>query len=861
MKERVALLSAGMMLAAVTTMATTINFTEVEGYSAGQLTANSDWGGHTAFTVDPTGSGTVALDGSQNFKKAFYKTGLASNESYRVGMKFSFNRSTNSVTFNNPSVASAEFTEIAGTGGKRIALQLQRMKYNASTNPDSKKFRLGGVINSGAANYFPNSGTFDESVLGFDDASDNVSDDLWMEMLLVRGATETNWNATYILSNLTDTVQLMSYETGEFDTSSAFFTDDLYAVLGNVNFESDSQTSNRVVEQFMFDIGAVPPPPPVSIDTHFTLAEGYVAGNLGANADWGGHGADFQVNPTNTGIVLLSSSEQFKKAINQIPLTSNEVYSVGIEFAFTRMATNTISQQDVISVEFKETTTTANDSGRTSMQLQRFNNDSYRLAMVDQSGGGSSFPKSGIFQEGDLGFDTNETVSVSDDLWLGFTMTRGSSELLWTGVGVISNLTEGTEVVTHPVSFTTSSDLFNDGSLYAMFGCLNYESVSFTSNRVVDRFVATAGTSPAVAEQPMLVEFSAEQGYVPGDVVGQLGYWGGHAGENLVDGTTNYLVLSSSASDNFRQATYTYPLSTTNSQLEVGGTFRFNCATNATPNQNSMMIFALKDGISTGDDNMRVVLNRATTNAPIFQLGFNENSGGFSFTNSANLTGADLGFGPGDDLSDELKMSLIVYPGTETNNWSALVVLSNLTTGVEVDRLSVPAGEIIVSESWNSAPALYGNINSGWLESQTLTSNRQVESFYLAIRNFESAYAEWAAANGVGGMDEDFDEDGLNNLGEYGLGGDPKDPDDTGIKFTAINGGDFEFIHAMLADPESGIEYIVEVNDMGNLVLGGWTNTGITVTSGALDSEFDMVTNSIPMSGSQEFIRLRINEL
>lgn len=858
MRTKIATLFAGILLAAASTMATTINFTAAEGYSAGQLSANSEWGGHSAFTVDPTGSGTVTLDGTQNFKKAFYKTGLASNESYRVGIQFSFNRSTNSVTFNNPSVASAEFTEVAGTGGKRIAVQLQRLKYNATTNPDSKKFRLGGVNNSGSVNKFPNSGAVDESVLGFDDASDNTSDDLWMEMLLTRGATETNWNATYILSNLTDNVQLISYETGEFDTTSAFFTDDLYAVLGNVNFESDSKTSNRVVEQFMFDVGAVPPPPPVSYETHFTLAEGYAAGNLVANAEWNGH-SDFTVNPTNTGTVLLpSGSIGFKKAVNNTVLTSNEVYNVGVDFSFSR--TNaTLSQEDVISVEFKETNTTSADSGRTSMQLQRFDADSYRLALIDQSGGASAFPKSGIFSEELLGFDTNAAFSASDDLWLGFTITRGDSELLWTGVGVISNLTEGTEVVTHPVSFTTDPAFYNDGSLFAMFGCVDPEDVSFTTNRIVDRFVASAGDAPVVAEQPMIVEFSAEQGYAPGDVVGQLGYWSGHAGENLVDATTNHLVLSSSATATFRQATYSYPLLATNDQIEVGGTFRFNRSTNGTPTKNSTIIFALKEGVSNGDDNMRVVLNRATTNAPMFNLGFNENSGGFSFTNNDSFADSELGFGVGDDLSDELKMSLIVYPGTETNNWSASVVLSNLTTGVEVDRLSVPAGSFTISESWNSAPALYGNISSGWLEADTLTSNRQVESFYVSTGSFASAYQAWAVANSVGAMSEDPDGDGVDNLGEYGLGGDPKNPADKGISSTEVVGNILNFMHVTLSDPESGVSYLVETTD--DLVDGTWVTNGITTVPGTYaDPNFDSSTNSISMDGTEGFLRVRVIE-
>lgn len=875
MKMKATALFAGAMLAAASTMATTINFTDAEGYSGDGTfvwgsnsrldiqtpTVGSTWDETSAntFSVDST-AGSVNVNGTKSFKKAIYQEGLTStNTIYQVGVKFSFNRATNQIS-SRAGVIAVEFTEVA-SGGNRLSLEFERQH-----NANSGKYRLNFWENTGSSNTGGNDGWSDESDWGFADATDVESDPLWLQMTLYRGADASSWQVSGVVSNMhTGFSETMPTNTiGVFDTSSAYFTDPLYGLINQSDLDITGNVSNCVIDVFALGEPQFEAPSilPVSIDTHFTLAEGYVAGNLGANADWGGHVSDFQINPTNTGTVLLSSSAQFKKAVHQTPLTSNEVYNVGVDFSFSRTNATTLSQEDVISLEFKETNTSANDSGRTGMQLQRFDNDYYRLGLVDQSGGDAAFLKSDIFSEELLGFDTNAAFSASDNLWLGFTITRGDSELLWTGVGVISNLTEGTEVVTHSVSFTTDSSFYTDGSLFAMIGSLDQEEVSFTTNRIVDRFVASADVAPVMTVQPKRVEFSAEQGYVAGDVVGQLEYWSGHSGENIVDSTTNHLVLSSSVSNSFRQATYSYPLLTTNDQIEVGGTFRFNRSTNGTPTKNTMMVFALKDGVSNGDDNIRVVLNRAETNSPLFSLGFNENSGAFSFTNAQNFAESELGFGPGDDLSDELKMSMIVYPGTETNNWSVHLVLSNLTAGTEVDSLSLPAGSFTVSEEWNSAAALYGNINSSWLETDTLTSNRQIETFYVDAFLFESAYKMWAVEKGVvgSGMAADNDGDGLSNLGEWALNGNPTDADDQGMTEIFISGADFVYVHAMLNDTND-VSYTVEYIDSGDLMFGNWVMTDLTITSGAFDAGYHMVTNSIPMSGNQGFIRLQIDEL
>jgi len=111
------------------------------------------------------------------------------------------------------------------------------------------------------------------------------------------------------------------------------------------------------------------------------------------------------------------------------------------------------------------------------------------------------------------------------------------------------------------------------------------------------------------------------------------------------------------------------------------------------------------------------------------------------------------------------------------------------------------------------------------------------------------------------------DIDGLDNLTEYGLGGDPTDEMNTGYPFqygVVSDGGRnwFEYIHPQLSDPDSGIRYVLEVTD--NLVSNVWTtNTSISGTfEDGYTNDLEAVTNIIPTTGkAQQFIKLKIETL
>jgi hypothetical protein len=121
-------------------------------------------------------------------------------------------------------------------------------------------------------------------------------------------------------------------------------------------------------------------------------------------------------------------------------------------------------------------------------------------------------------------------------------------------------------------------------------------------------------------------------------------------------------------------------------------------------------------------------------------------------------------------------------------------------------------------------------------------------------------YTAWAKTYAlVGGQFGDDDLDGLSNIAEYGLGGNPTNASDIGFVptfGTASNG--FEYVHAERSAPGNGVRYTVEAS--GALVAPAWTTNGVErIGVGILDAEFNSVTNRVSTElRAVQFIRLKI---
>ena len=71
----------------------------------------------------------------------------------------------------------------------------------------------------------------------------------------------------------------------------------------------------------------------------------------------------------------------------------------------------------------------------------------------------------------------------------------------------------------------------------------------------------------------------------------------------------------------------------------------------------------------------------------------------------------------------------------------------------------------------------------------------------------------------------------------------------------------FTYVHPQRADVGNGLVYYLEVT--GNLLTGGWTNSGYSVIdTNVTGGTLDFVTNEIPTDvEDQQFIRLIIEQL
>ena len=129
------------------------------------------------------------------------------------------------------------------------------------------------------------------------------------------------------------------------------------------------------------------------------------------------------------------------------------------------------------------------------------------------------------------------------------------------------------------------------------------------------------------------------------------------------------------------------------------------------------------------------------------------------------------------------------------------------------------------------------------------------------------SYVQWANQYPTMGSEtnktDDPDLDGLNNLYEWGLGGDPTNGADLGhiptfgiIEDSGTNW--FEYLYAKRNDSDDlGLDYYLEL--LPDLVIGSWASNNYVVGIGTLDAEFDTVTNRIPTDAEDEqFIKLMI---
>ena len=121
----------------------------------------------------------------------------------------------------------------------------------------------------------------------------------------------------------------------------------------------------------------------------------------------------------------------------------------------------------------------------------------------------------------------------------------------------------------------------------------------------------------------------------------------------------------------------------------------------------------------------------------------------------------------------------------------------------------------------------------------------------------------WKSDYGITDVLADTDGDGLDNLSEFGLGGDPTNHMDQG--YAPANwqsGSSLDYVYPMRSGIYNGVSYYLETTE--NLVVGPWAGSGFTelgTTADGYAAGFDAVTNQMDTSvKGEQFVRLRIEE-
>jgi hypothetical protein len=164
-----------------------------------------------------------------------------------------------------------------------------------------------------------------------------------------------------------------------------------------------------------------------------------------------------------------------------------------------------------------------------------------------------------------------------------------------------------------------------------------------------------------------------------------------------------------------------------------------------------------------------------------------------------------------------------------------------------------------------TAAGVYGQTDDGYDGATgSLFQMDGLQVLLEAQAAFVPPYDMWLSGYSLGtqtNLTDDFDGDRMNNLVEYGLGGDPTTDDAaTILPVYAVESNVMTYIYNRRLDAEDrGLTYTVGKDTDLVSTPEGWAANGVTEAgSGAIDLEFESVTNTVPVDVDVKFLRLQI---
>lgn len=197
--------------------------------------------------------------------------------------------------------------------------------------------------------------------------------------------------------------------------------------------------------------------------------------------------------------------------------------------------------------------------------------------------------------------------------------------------------------------------------------------------------------------------------------------------------------------------------------------------------------------------------------------------------------------------SDQLSSGFVTIDGGGVLTASGLIMNStNSVIDVRNGTIILDGNDTTAVNGWVSQGILGGYGGAGTLNvdyDQTHSGKTTITA-----TSPTGGYDVWAVTKGyIEGPLGDDNDDGFNNLSEYAVSEKP-------VLTKAADA--FTYVYKQRNDDPN---LSVELQTCTDLVAGSWTNTGYTIHGTNITGEtYDEVTNSIPIDGSQSYVRLKV---